>query len=140
MNLFGIWICSFDGDGVGMLKLETTMECVDWNELAALYSSEEEIEDSSELIQKFEKSSQVRFLYSEGRLVGAGRALTDGEWYAAICDVTACPRCKDQSMIQQEIVQSLMECFPGTFDTVRPTGITQAFYFKQGFESKLAEL
>jgi ribosomal protein S18 acetylase RimI-like enzyme len=74
------------------LKWIQSTDGVDWEELSALYRAAP-LGDKppAHLKRVFGNSLFVSFVYDEGRLVGAGRALADGGDCSYICDIAVLP-------------------------------------------------
>ena len=71
---------------------KTSHEGVDWEELSALYRAAPLGDKSAEHLRKvFGNSLFVTFVYDDGQLVAAGRALADGGDCSYICDIAVLP-------------------------------------------------
>ena len=69
-----------------------SLEAVDWNELETLYRLAPLGSKSAADLRIVFTNSRFRcFVYEEGRLVAAGRALADGADCSYICDVAVLP-------------------------------------------------
>jgi len=74
------------------LDWKTSSDGVNWEELSALYRAAPLGDKSPEHLRKvFGNSLFVSFVYDDGRLVGAGRALADGGDCSYICDIAVLP-------------------------------------------------
>jgi len=74
------------------LDWKTSRDGVNWEELSALYRAAPLGDKSAEHLRKvFGNSLFVSFVYDDGRLVGAGRALADGGDCSYICDIAVLP-------------------------------------------------
>ncbi len=86
-----MWACVHEGIDIE-LQWVYTSEAVDWSELSNLYRiaplGEKRPED---LRVSFGNSRYQCFVYSEGVLIGAGRALADGMDCSYICDMAVHP-------------------------------------------------
>lgn len=72
---------------------------VDWTELTGVFERAPlGVRDPEKLRRAFEKSHVRCFAYCEGRLVGAARAISDGEYYAGIYDVIIAPEYQRQGI------------------------------------------
>ena len=61
----------------------------------------------------FEASHTTVFIYSENQLIGFGRAISDGEYQAAIYDVAVAPQFQGHgigSLIMEKILEQLPDC------------------------------
>ena len=59
----------------------------------------------------FEASHTTVFVYSAGRLIGFGRALSDGEYQAAIYDVAVMPEIQGKG-VGKLIIQTILDRIP----------------------------
>jgi GNAT superfamily N-acetyltransferase len=74
------------------LEWKHSTDGVDWEELSALYRAAPLGDKKPALLQKvFSNSMFTCFVYEDGRLVGAGRALADGADCSYICDIAVLP-------------------------------------------------
>ena len=79
-------------DPLSPLVWSTSLETLDWHELAALYRAAPLGNKSPEGLKTAFTNSMFRCLaYQGGALVGAGRALADGVDCAYLCDVAVLP-------------------------------------------------
>jgi predicted N-acetyltransferase YhbS len=86
---------------------------LDWDELAALYRAAPlGSKKAAELQIAFENSRFHCLVRDEGRLVGAGRVLSDGIDCAYLCDVAVMPGHQGTGLGQQ-IVERLLKCSAG---------------------------
>jgi hypothetical protein len=71
------------------IKLQKSTENIDWKAVAAIFSQvgwgDRLLE---EIAQAFTRSSYVRFAFCADELVGVGRTLDDGRYYALIVDAS----------------------------------------------------
>ena len=73
------------------ITLGYSTDSVDWTELAEVYPYD------PERLQRAYAGSQVCcFAYSGTQLIAAGRALSDGEYFAFICDIVVLPEFQRQ--------------------------------------------
>ena len=81
------------------LDWKTSNDGVNWEELSALYRAAPLGDKSPEHLRKvFGNSLFVSFVYDDGRLVGAGRALADGGDCSYICDIAVLPSHQNTSL------------------------------------------
>ena len=74
------------------LTWSDSIDDLDWSELAALYHAAPlGNKDPTGLKTAFTNSMFKCFVYEQGKLVGAGRALADGVYCSYICDVALLP-------------------------------------------------
>jgi ribosomal protein S18 acetylase RimI-like enzyme len=85
------------------------------------------------LYRAFENSYAVCFAFDESQLVGAGRAISDGEYHAGIYDVAVLPEYQGQG-VGREIMLSLLGRLNVWRIVLVADGDNQDFYRKLGFE------
>jgi ribosomal protein S18 acetylase RimI-like enzyme len=85
------------------------------------------------LYRAFENSYTVCFAFDESQLVGAGRAISDGEYHAGIYDVAVLPEYQGQG-VGREIMLSLLGRLNVWRIVLVADGDNQDFYRKLGFE------
>lgn len=86
-----------------------TTEGIDWDELSALYRAAPLGDKPSALLQTVFGNSLFKcFVYHDGRLVGAGRALADGADCSYLCDIAVLPSHQGTGLGKQ-IVAHLVE-------------------------------
>ncbi len=89
-------------------------ECrgVDWHSLAAVFERAPlGIRESEKLKRAFENSYSRCFAYYENHIIGAARALCDGEYYAAIYDVVVEPEYQGKG-VGKQMMNFLIENLP----------------------------
>jgi len=95
------------------LDWSETLEGVDWDEVSALYHAAPLGNKSAAHLQTVFSNSRYRcFVREAGRLIGAGRALSDGADCSYICDVALLPSHQGQGL-GKAIVQRLMDLSAG---------------------------
>jgi len=106
---------------------------VDWSEASGLLELVGlGARDPEQLERAFGRSRAV-FVYDNDQLIGIGRAVTDGEYYATIFDVGVRPEYQGKG-VGWQILESLMEEFEGFwFVHLTSTPGNEAFYKKAGF-------
>ena len=109
------------------------MEKVDWEEAAALLGAVGlGARDPFTLMSAFRQSSPV-FTFDGDRLVGIGRAVTDGLYYATIFDLGVKEEYQRQG-IGKKMMEALMEdCKGFWFVHLTSTPGNEPFYRKCGF-------
>ncbi len=81
----------------------------------------------------FEASYQSVFVYRENRLIGFGRAISDGTYQAAIYDVAVIPEYQ-RAGIGTAIMHTLLDGLPSTCNVILYAAIgKEGFYRKSGF-------
>ena len=87
-----------------------------------------------EIQNAFQRSSFVRFAYHNARLVGFGRTVDDGKYYALIADLVVDPQYQGKG-IGQRILDELREELKGyLFTTLTAAPGKDGFYLKQGWK------
>ena len=80
----------------------------------------------------FEASHATVFVYEETQLIGFGRALSDGEYEAAIYDVAVLPDAQGKG-VGKIIIQSLLDRLPQCNVILYATPGKEGFYRRLGF-------
>ena len=89
-----------------------------------------------ELKQSFEKSSYVRIAYDNEKIVGFGRTVDDGQYYALIADVLIDPEYQRKGIgatILKELKDELEEY---RFTTLTAAPEKDVFYQSQGWKKQ----
>jgi ribosomal protein S18 acetylase RimI-like enzyme len=107
---------------------------IDWNELSNLYRIAPLGEKSPEHLRlAFSNSMFKCFVLSEGRLVGAGRAVADGIDCSYLCDVAVHPDLQGQGL-GKAIIEKLKELSAGHRKIILYANPgKEGFYRKLGF-------
>ena len=85
-----------------MIEYKVGTECIDWKQLCQLYFEVGLVagfgkqKDIKKIKQSFESSQIVVTAWTDKKLVGAGRILTDGICYGCIYDVGVLPQLQGQ--------------------------------------------
>ncbi len=95
------------------VTLKQDIENVDWQALADVYAETLGPEDPAQLARTWAKSYATVLAYADGRLVGAGRAISDGEREALIVGVVVLPPYQRQG-IGSRMMAALTEAVKGT--------------------------
>lgn len=126
----GLQAARFDMD----IRLSTDTNEISWEELARLYGrallGKKRAPEKIELA--FRNSLLKVFLFDGGRLVGAGRALSDGVWRAAIYDVAVLPEYQGKG-IGSRIIRYLIQHAGVEVITLYAASGKEAFYERFGF-------
>ncbi len=108
-------------------------ECVDWREVAATLERVGMAHREPEAHKKaFEASHTTVFVHDAGRLVGFGRALSDGVYQAAVYDVAVLPEFQGKG-VGKLIVEHLLERTAGCNVILYASPGKENFYRKLGF-------
>ncbi len=95
------------------VTLKRDIENVDWQALADVYRETLGPEDPAQLKRTWSRSYATVLAYADDRLVGAGRAISDGEREALIVGVAVLPPYQRQG-IGGAIMRALTEELKGT--------------------------
>lgn len=113
--------------------IEHNLEKLDWDELEEIFQRVGWKSHTKEKLQKsFRESYSLSLAFAEGKVVGCGRAISDGVFYAAIYDVVIHPDYQGQS-IGKMIVSDLMAALKDMpFVHLTSTTGNEPFYHKLG--------
>ncbi|MCG8377081.1 MAG: GNAT family N-acetyltransferase [Chlorobiales bacterium] len=124
---------------IGMVQYKTGTDPIDWEALGDLY---EEIglvaqfgkkRDLEKIRQAFQSSYKVVTAWKKGKLVGAGRLLSDGLCYGTIYDVGVFQACRKQG-IGKGIMEALLRGNEHLLVYLTSTFGNEGFYSKLGFK------
>lgn len=115
------------------VTLKRDIENADWQAVADVYAETLGPEDPAQLARTWARSYATVLAYADGRLVGAGRAISDGEREALIVGVAVLPPYQGQG-IGSAIMRALTEAVKGTAILLTvPDEENLSFYRKAGF-------
>ncbi len=117
------------------MKLDIRLECtsVNWATVSATLRSVGMAHHAPDVHKRaFEASHATVFVYHEETLLGFGRALSDGEYQAAIYDVAVIP-CAQGKGIGKLIVQTILKRIPGCNVILYAAPGKEGFYQSLGF-------
>lgn len=117
------------------MKYEIREECsgVDWQSVAdLLISAGMAFHDPEKHRRAFEASYVHVFIYQDGILVGIGRAISDGEYQAAIYDCAVLPEFQGQGL-GALIIRHIVERVSGCNIILYASPGKEGFYQKYGF-------
>ncbi|PFA67707.1 GNAT family N-acetyltransferase [Bacillus sp. AFS015802] len=106
------------------------------DEIEAVYHSVGWVKHTNDVISKvFQRSDVISIAVCDGRIVGVGRALTDGVFNAAIYDIVV-HRDHQRKGIASQIMKNLLEQLKdiSCIQLIATTG-NEAFYRKFGMEN-----
>ena len=117
------------------LKLKFDGKSVDWNEVVNILIEYGMPHRSPEVHKRaFYMSHPVLFVYSDNKLVGFGRAISDGEYQAAIYDVAVLPSYQRKG-IGKLIVSKIIDMCPNCDFILFASNGSERFYEKLNFKS-----
>lgn len=116
------------------IHLSTDSANISWAELARLFELAPlgKKRDPEKLEIAFRNSLLKVFAFHDGKLVGAGRALSDGVWRAAIYDVAVLPEYQGKG-IGSTIIRQLVESAHVDVVMLYAAPGKEAFYERFGF-------
>jgi len=120
----------------GDMRIQRDEAGLSWNEVAALFTSVGwDFRDPDELEAAFERSTFKAFAFEGDELIGFGRTIDDGRFYATIVDVIVSPAHQGRG-VGRAIVQDLQSRLKG-FIVVTLTAAKDVapFYTKLGWRS-----
>ena len=118
-----------------------SQESADWDELSRLYlAASMGYKAPSDLQVAFSNSMFKCFVYDDGRLIAAGRALADGRDCSYICDVAVHPEYQGRGL-GREIVSKLVDFSKGHKKIILYAAVgKEPFYLKLGFKRMLTAM
>jgi len=119
----------------------SSQEQVDWSELETLYRLAPLGNKSAEHLRNVYTNSRFKFFaYDEGKLVAAGRALSDGADCSYICDIAVMPTHQGMGL-GREMVSRLVEVSRGHKKIILySVPGKEGFYGKLGFRRLLTAM
>ncbi len=117
-----------------LINLSTDIDAISWEELAHLFvlAPLGKKRDPGKIEIAFRNSLLRVFAFHDDRLVGAGRALSDGVWRAAIYDVAVLPAYQGKG-IGSTIIRHLIDAADVEVIMLYAAPGREAFYEKFGF-------
>ncbi len=115
------------------LKIVTDCSGVDWQTIADSLQKVGMAYHQPEVHKRaFEASHTTVFVYEESQLLGFGRAISDGEYQAAIYDVAVLPAAQGKG-VGKVIIQTIIDRLPNCNIILYATPGKEGFYKKLGF-------
>ena len=119
------------------VTITTDSSGVNWGEASRIFElAPLGIREPDRLRRCFEKSSILRFAWDGDRLVGMARAISDGEYQAAIYDLCMLPEYQG-SGIGRRLMESILAACAGLTVVLFVVPGKEGFYAKFGFETML---
>jgi aralkylamine N-acetyltransferase len=120
------------------IEFNSHIETVNWQQASELfYVVGWGTRNPQEIQTAFEKSSFVRFAYSNNVLVGFGRTVDDGKYYALIADLVIHPEFQGKG-IGSDVLLYLKNSLEGyAFTTLTSAVGKEAFYENQGWKKQI---
>jgi len=117
------------------MKFQVKNDCsdVDWRTVAGILKSVGMAYHAPEVHAKaFESSHTTVFVWDKDRLIGFGRAISDGAYQAAIYDCAVLPEYQGKK-IGAMIMRSILDSVAGCNVILYASPGKEGFYQKQGF-------
>lgn len=115
------------------IQFSIDIEKISWEELARIVELAPLGKKDPKKLELAFRNSLVRcFAYHDGRLIGAGRALSDGVWRASIYDVVVLPEYQGKGIGSQLMRRIIQETNVDVITLFAAPG-KEAFYSKLGF-------
>lgn len=116
------------------IKLQLTCENIDWNHVASILKDVGMASFKEDVHQKaFKNSECVVFAFDADRLVGFGRAISDGAYEAAVYDVAVIPEYQGKGL-GQLMMESIVRRLPDRNIILFASPGKESFYKKLGFK------
>ncbi|KRD99226.1 GNAT family N-acetyltransferase [Priestia aryabhattai] len=116
------------------ISLSSSIENIEWSRMKDIYHSVGWKKHDEEKIKKvFQSSNVVAIAYDENKIVGFGRALSDGVFNAAIYDVVIDEQYQNKGIGQQIIENLLAPLNDISCVHLVSTAGNEEFYKKAGF-------
>ncbi|WP_072032231.1 GNAT family N-acetyltransferase [Crocinitomix catalasitica] len=118
-------------------KLNPNMDQIDWYQVVELFTLVEWAKrDIKEIQNAFLKSSFTCFVYKDDRIIGFGRTVDDGQYYALLVDVAVHPKFQKQG-IGKSIVNVLSTALKDyLFVSLTAAPNKEEFYQKIGWKKQ----
>jgi GNAT superfamily N-acetyltransferase len=116
------------------LKIEYNCLNIDWNYVSKILKKVGMTYFEGEVHKKaFENSHTVVFAFDDDKLIGFGRAISDGTYQAAIYDVAVVPEYQGKK-VGATIVNSILKCIPQCNFILYASPGKEIFYEKLNFK------
>jgi GNAT superfamily N-acetyltransferase len=117
-----------------MITFDESLSGVAWASVAELFAAVGwGVQEPDELALAFSRSSHVMFAYEDGELIGTGRVVGDGRFYASLVDVAVTPASQARG-IGTQIVRRLQEQLRGyVLVTLTAAPEVRRFYERLGW-------
>lgn len=115
------------------LKIQYNCLNIDWNCVSEILKTVNMTYFEGEIHKKaFENSHTVVFAFDEDKLIGFGRAISDGIYQAAIYDIAVLPEYQGKN-VGRIIVDSIVKCIPQCTFILYASPGKELFYEKLNF-------
>jgi len=116
------------------LKIQYNCLNIDWNYVSEILEIAEMAHFQGKIHKKaFENSHTVIFVFDDDKLIGFGRAISDGTYQAAIYDVAVLPEYQGKN-VGRTIVSGILKCIPQCSVILYASPGKEIFYEKLNFK------
>jgi GNAT superfamily N-acetyltransferase len=120
------------------IEFNSNLETVNWQRASELFSLVDwGFRKPEEIQAAFAKSSFIRFAYSDNVLVGFGRTVDDGKYYALIVDLVIHPDFQKKGIGSSILLYLKNSLEKYAFTTLTSAPGKEAFYEKQGWKKQI---
>ena len=120
------------------VEFNSDIKVVSWQRVSELFSLVGwGVRNLEEIKSAFEKSSFVRFAYLDNVLVGFGRTVDDGRYYALIVDLVVHPDFQNQGIGSNILIYLKNSLDEYKFTTLTSAVGKESFYEKQGWKRQV---
>ena len=122
------------------IELKYDLDGIDWNEASEVFKlAPLGIKEPEKLRRSFENSFLVCFAFIEKKLIGMGRAISDGEYQAAIYDLVILPEFQGIG-VGSKIVGELHKRLPVETIILYAVPGKEQFYERLGYSKMLTAM
>ncbi|MBZ9637584.1 GNAT family N-acetyltransferase [Clostridium sp. FP1] len=115
------------------LKIQCNCLNINWDNVSEILKKVEMAYFEGEVHKKaFENSHTVVFAFDDNKLIGFGRAISDGTYQAAIYDIAVLPEYQGKK-VGATIVNSILKCIPQCNFILYASPDKENFYEKLNF-------
>ncbi len=116
------------------IKYSSEIDNIDWIRASELFSSVGwGLRKPEEIQSAFQTSSYVRFAYAGDLLIGFGRTVDDGKYYALIVDLVIAPEFQGKGIGSNILLYLKNSLESYIFTTLTSAVGKESFYEKQGW-------
>ncbi len=120
-----------------IIEYKDSIEGINWQEVSDMFQLVGwGTRDPEDIREAFKTSSHVRFALCNGNIVGFGRTVDDGKYYALVVDLVISPEFQHQGIGQRLLAELKDQLEDYAFTTLTSAVGKESFYLKQGWESQ----
>lgn len=118
-------------------QINPDLRTIDWKEISEIFQLVNwGVRNPDEIEKSFEKSSITCFVRNERKIIGFGRTVDDGKYYALLVDIVVRPEYQSKG-IGKRIVNELKNRLKGYhFITLTAAPNKEGFYQKLGWKKQ----